>query len=272
MSDNPVTPPRRLVAAAILLAGAAALLTCAFVAMNRDAAGVMRTVIHNSIARIAPDMANRMILHGVRMRAEAADALITATLSLPPMESIDRLRHLLRYHVTDDPPFEGDDGWAVRIRALRAIGASPLDVQPTAIPELLEVMARDCGTAALESREILLGMECLATPATPLLLGILDAGDDYRAELAVSVLSHLAVECGDGFTGRDSAVQKMIRLVENPNRSTSFRCRLLTELWIFDRTGARSGDLLRDLADSTSVPEDVRDHARAAIVQMGLDR
>lgn len=271
MNESSAHPPPRRIVQAIGFTVVVAALGVSLVATNRAASTALRTAAHDTVAFLAPDVAKRMLLRGVRVRAETADAMISEALALPPVESVDRLRHLLRYHAADAPRFEGDEGWAVRIRALRAIGASPPDLRPNAIPELVDVMTRDCGTAAQESRMILLGMECRAIPATPLLLGLLETGDDFRAELAVSVLSRLAIDCGDGFTARDSAVRTMIQRVRDPNASIFLRCRLLDELHGFDRTGAECGEWLRDLALDMSAPEAVRDHARGAIVQMGLD-
>ena len=272
MSEAAPRSSRHLARTALVIAGAVAVIAAAILACFPTVRERIVVAYHDAVVMLAPATAERMILERVERRAAAAEAIVGEALALPASDAVEALRRLVRTHVTNNPPFEGDEGWPVRIRAIRALATLAPAIQRAALPELAHTLAWDCGTAIDDARAILVRMDCEALPAAPRLIGVLQSGDPGRSERALSVLAHLAVTCGDRFNERDAAVQAMLESLRDSRSGRSIRGAVLAELPAFDPTGARCAEAVRQLADDPGASTDLREQAAAVLVQLGLNR
>ncbi|MBM3967026.1 MAG: hypothetical protein FJ308_18470 [Planctomycetes bacterium] len=212
---------------------------------------------------------DQRVLEEVRERDAYADAEIATATPLPDQEAIERLRFLLREHSKGTPPTETDTGWPSRLRAVRALRNYEASLRASAIPELMDLLTKEQGYLPLEIRDLLIDLRCDVLPATQQLIDMVEQGDPSRAELALSVLAHLSMDCPEQFHSDKEITGVIIVLLQDPT-SIGIRESLIRSLTIFDKKGEFSDTTLQDIIKDPKSSEELRNGARGARVQMGL--
>lgn len=225
-----------------------------------------------ALMMVAPDLAISIIVADSKSRVDAVNELVSEATALPTEQAIEELRKLIREHPLENETYQGRFDRLVRMKAVDAIGKSPVDAQVAAIPEIMDVFSRGYGATSSTAHVVLGKMRGHAAPAIPELIRNLETGEPFWRKLhAAQVLRTISVYKPEAFTdsSREHIVVVISDLILSDETSIMERENYLNCLENIDSHGQFCLPLLKGLALDDS--KRVQDEAQKSLIQIGLN-